>query len=54
MKRNKNQRTAYAMNRLSKAVDRVITAKSQQEKAMGRQWAALWAKAAGIKTSGQA
>jgi hypothetical protein len=49
MRRDKDERTAYALRRLSKAVDRAITAKSDQAKASARRWAELWAKAAGIK-----
>ena len=47
MRRDKHQRKAYALARLSKAVDRAITAKSDQTKAKAKQWAEIWAKAAG-------
>lgn len=49
MRRDKHQRQAYALRRLSKAVDRTITAKSDQLKVTARRWAELWAKAAGVK-----
>jgi len=49
MRRDKEERKAYALRRLSKAVDRVITAKSDQVDVTARRWAELWAKAAGLK-----
>lgn len=49
MRRDSNQRKAYALARLSKAVDRAITAKSDQTKARAKHWAELWARAAGVK-----
>lgn len=44
MRRDKNQRKAYALARLSKAVDRSILAKSKQEKTKAKKWAELWAR----------
>jgi hypothetical protein len=42
MRRDKHQRKAYALRRLSKAVDRSINAKSDDEKAMAKKWAQAW------------
>lgn len=44
MRRDRQQCKAYALRRLSKAVDRSILAKSEQEKAKAKKWAELWAK----------
>ena len=52
MRRDKNQRRAYALARLSKAVDRAILAKSDQAKEPAKKWAAAWARAAGITICG--
>lgn len=49
MKRDRHQRTAYAMRRMSKAVDRVIVAKDQAAKARAARWAAAWGMASGIR-----
>lgn len=46
MKRDKNQRTAYGLARMSLAVDRGIRAWSSQEKAQSRVWVLVWAKVA--------
>jgi hypothetical protein len=48
MRRNRHQRKAYALARLSRAVDRSILAKSSQAKEQAQKWAAAWAKAAGL------
>jgi hypothetical protein len=45
--RDNHQRKAYAARRASRAVDRLIRAKSDQEKAQARIWANLWGVAAG-------
>jgi len=41
--RNKRQRQAYANRRVFLAIDRLIRAQSEQEKAQARIWAHLWA-----------
>lgn len=45
--RDKHQRKAYAARRASQAVDRMIRAQSEQEKAQARIWARLWGAVAG-------
>lgn len=46
-RRDKHQRKAYAARRASRAIDRLIRAKSAQEKAQACIWANLWGVAAG-------
>lgn len=49
MKRDRHQRAAYAMRRMSQAVDRGIVTMDQGKKAKANRWAAAWARAAGIR-----
>jgi hypothetical protein len=42
MKKDRHQRRAYAMRRMSLAVDRGITASTPEAKARAAQWAAAW------------
>lgn len=42
MRRDKYQRIAYAIRRLSIAVDRVMLAKSEKEKQQALSWAKAW------------
>ena len=46
MRRDKHQRQAYALRRLSKAVDRAIVATSKEEKARAKKWTEAWNRAA--------
>lgn len=48
MKRDLHQRKAYALRRLSLAVDRQICARTQADKERAAQWAKAWAVAAGL------
>lgn len=41
-RRDKHQRTAYALRRLSVAVDRVIVAKTPEDKQRAMAWAKAW------------
>lgn len=49
MKRDKYQRQAYAMRRMSKAVDRSILAGDADRKAKAARWAYLWREASGFR-----
>jgi hypothetical protein len=49
--RDTHQRKAYAARRASRAVDRLIRAQSDQEKAQARIWANLWGMAAGYPSA---
>jgi len=49
MKRDRHQRTAYAMRRMSKAVDRSIVTQDEAVKAKAARWAAAWGRASGIR-----
>lgn len=49
MRRNTPQRQAYALRRLSLAVDRQIRAKTPEEKALATRWAAAWGNKAGLR-----
>lgn len=42
MKRDKHQRRAYALRRMSLAVDRVIRANDKADKDHAAKWAAAW------------
>lgn len=42
MRRDKHQKTAYAVRRLSIAVERVMSAKSEKEKERALSWAKAW------------
>lgn len=46
MRRDRYQKRAYALRRLSRAVDRLIVAATPEQKAHARRWAALWNRAA--------
>lgn len=46
MKRDQHQRIAYALARVSRAVDRGIRAVTDREKAQSRKWVLAWAKVA--------
>jgi hypothetical protein len=46
--RDQYQRQAYAMRRMSKAVDRAILAGDPVRKASAARWAALWRRRAGL------
>lgn len=48
MRRDTNQRRAYALRRASLAVDRMIRAATADEKAQAARWAAAWGTKAGI------
>jgi hypothetical protein len=48
MKRDRHQRTAYALRRMSTAVDRGIVTTDPNDKAIAARWASAWARAAGI------
>ena len=48
MKKTKYQGEAYALRRLSRAVDRSILAPDEHVKAQAKKWAFLWAKKAGL------
>lgn len=50
MKKDRHQREAHALRKLSKAIDRMITASTNSEKARAAQWAKAWATIAGINT----
>lgn len=50
MKFDIHPRRTQVMRRLSKAVDRVIVAKTQADKDLAKRWAAAWAFAAGLRT----
>jgi hypothetical protein len=43
MKKTKHQRSAYALRRLSMAVDRMIVAKTAHDKQRAQFWANAWA-----------
>lgn len=42
------ERQAYALRRLSRAVDRVILATDEKVKDQAKKWAAVWSKKAGL------
>lgn len=42
MNTESHQKRAYALNRMSRAVDRVIAAKSESAKAKAALWVAAW------------
>lgn len=42
MKKDKHQKIAYALRRLSVAVDRIILAKTLEEKKRAQAWAGAW------------
>ena len=48
MRRDRHQRRAAALRRLTRAVDRQICAQTPDEKAQATRWAALWGRAAGL------
>jgi hypothetical protein len=48
MKKTKFEREAYALRRLSRAVDRAILSTNEHDKAQAKKWAALWSKKAGL------
>jgi hypothetical protein len=48
MKKDQHQRKAYGINRMTKAVDRIIKTNSEAEKLQGRKWVNAWAKVAKI------
>jgi hypothetical protein len=48
MIRTAHQRRAYALRRMSRAVDRQIVAKLDQDKARAGRWVIAWARLAGI------
>lgn len=49
MRRDIHQRQAYALRRLSLAVDRQIRAKTPPEKEQATRWAAAWGTKTGIR-----
>lgn len=51
MKRDRWQRRAYALRRMSSAVDRVIRGEHPEQ---ARLWANAWAVMAGVKPAGKA
>jgi len=42
MRKTHNQKIAYALNRLSKSVDRVILSTNEDKKARARSWVLAW------------
>ena len=46
MKLDENQRKSYGVNRMAKAVHRIVEAKAEAEKSQGRKWVNAWAKVA--------
>lgn len=46
MKKDQHQRKAYGLNRMTKAVDRIIKTNLEAEKSKGRKWVNAWAKVA--------
>ncbi|WP_176318012.1 hypothetical protein [Burkholderia vietnamiensis] len=48
MRRDTHQRRAYALRRMSKAVDRVICGRTESDKARASRWAVAWARVAGV------
>lgn len=48
-RRDIHQRRAYAMRRLTKAVDRAIVAQSMDERLKASHWADAWAVLAGVR-----
>lgn len=46
MKKTEHQRRAYALRRLSRAVDRSIVSTDEHEKLQAKKWATLWARKA--------
>jgi len=48
MRRDKHQRQAYAMRRMSRAVDRAILTGDPIRKANAARWAAVWRRRAGL------
>ena len=49
MRRDKYQRQAYALRRMSKAVDRMILATSPAERERLKQWIQAWAIIGGLR-----
>ncbi|MFM0052809.1 hypothetical protein [Caballeronia grimmiae] len=48
VRHSKNQRRMYAQRRASKAVERLVSAKTSAAKAQAAKWARLWEKVAGM------
>jgi hypothetical protein len=48
VRRSKNQRRMYAQRRASKAVERLLSAKTSAAKVQAAKWARLWEKVAGM------
>lgn len=50
--RPKDQRKAYAMQRMAEAIGRAIRSESAQEQERAKRWAAAWGVVSGIRSSG--
>lgn len=50
--RPKDQRKAYAMQRMVEAIGRAIRSESPQEKERAKRWAAAWGVVGGIRSRG--
>lgn len=52
MKRDHHQRIAYGLGRMSRAADRVICARSDQDRARAKKWVLAWARVAKVVQHG--
>jgi hypothetical protein len=52
MRKDRYQRKAYAMRRMSLAVDRVIVARLDSDKHRASRWVRAWASVAGVERAG--
>ena len=50
--RPKEQRKAYAMQRMAEAIGRAIRSETAQEQERAKRWAAAWGVVSGIRSSG--
>ena len=50
--RPRDQRKAYAMQRMAEAIGRAIRSDSAQEQERAKRWAAAWGVVSGIRSSG--
>ena len=50
--RPRDQRKAYAMQRMAEAIGRAIRSESAQEQERAKRWAAAWGVVSGIRSSG--
>ena len=51
-RRPKEERKAYAMQRMAAAIGRAMNSESSQEQERAKRWAAAWGVVSGIRSSG--